>query len=438
MNLFADSSNSNMIYNNLQHLYSYCNELKVHKYTFIYYFLRELYILTFLHPLQLFSKLSKFLKSRLYQLVLVSTVLTFLIVNITTTVYIITTDKSAYYPHILYRISDAITIIILIFRKYWKSRPQLVFLCYTAIIALTFFLDNPFSIILFFSKYWKSQTQLMFMIFISLVNDSTSVNIMILMNIFSRKYCKSHPILVFLIYIVGILGLIIRLAFSVIDSTIFNEISALNLVFIITYFIEYFESQLFSLLIIVGNIIYILPQFNYGLDHFNSIYYLSYSQIYEIFVYFLCSIIICSFFIKIILNEQKTKPKLAFLVPFPGYVTYPKDYNFLKELIKPQSSPFSQTQNNELYKTWNGEAIINFKWRVYSRYYYAGIWILFIIYLACFTLASVPYDIFNNEDRKKLFFLSITFGYIHLFFEIRQFIWSPIRWIAEIWNLLGN
>ncbi|CAG8664146.1 11686_t:CDS:2 [Rhizophagus irregularis] len=70
MNLFVDSSNSTMIYNNLQHLYSYCNELKIPtKYTFISYFLHKLYILTFLYPLRLFSKLSKFLKSQLYRLV---------------------------------------------------------------------------------------------------------------------------------------------------------------------------------------------------------------------------------------------------------------------------------------------------------------------------------------------------------------------------------
>ncbi|PKB92051.1 hypothetical protein RhiirA5_508403 [Rhizophagus irregularis] len=77
MNLFTDS-NSNMIYNNLQHLYSYCNELKILKYTFIYYFLHKLYItiLTFLYTL--FSKSSKFLKSQLYRLVLSFIVLSFL------------------------------------------------------------------------------------------------------------------------------------------------------------------------------------------------------------------------------------------------------------------------------------------------------------------------------------------------------------------------
>ncbi|GBC04782.1 hypothetical protein RclHR1_05870006 [Rhizophagus clarus] len=108
---------------------------------------------------------------------------------------------------------------------------------------------------------------------------------------------------------------------------------------------------------------------------------------------------------------------------------------FLSKYYNEMNFPFSRTQNNELYKTWNGEAIINFKWRLFGRYYYAGIWILFIIYLICFTLASFPSDIFNKAVRKKLFFFSIVLGSIHLSFEVRQFIWSPIRWIFDIRKL---
>ncbi|PKY14898.1 hypothetical protein RhiirB3_509525 [Rhizophagus irregularis] len=210
------------------------------------------------------------------------------------------------------------------------------------------------------------------------------------------------------------------------------------------YFLIYYGENLLKSAIKQHNIELIESIYNKTLEYFkedpkNNIYILSLLCIlvdeFGIHIFFIC-FTICAYFIKIIFNERKTKPKLTFLVPFPGYVTYPKDYNFLKELlIKPQSSPFSQTQNNDLYKTWNGEAIINFKWRVFGRYYYAGIWILFIIYLTCFTLASIPYDIFNKEVRKKLFFSSIILGFVHLLFEVRQFIWSPFRWISEIWNL---
>jgi hypothetical protein len=247
-------------------------------------------------------------------------------------------------------------------------------------------------------------------------------------------------------YIIGILSIIVYVAIN--DH---YEIIKTILVLMITYFIKYFEPLKFQLLFLILAISsYIF--FTFLLDFFLNLINFEINPInidlinlllllipgIGILIFFLC-FVICSHLIKIIFNEQKTKPKLTFLVPFPSYVTYPKDYNFLKELlIKPQSSSFSQMQNNDLYKTWNGEAIINFKWRVFGRYYYAGIWILFIIYLTCFTLASIPYDIFNEEDRKYLFFFSIILGFIHLLFEVRQFIWSPTKWISDIWNLFGN
>lgn len=37
------------------------------------------------------------------------------------------------------------------------------------------------------------------------------------------------------------------------------------------------------------------------------------------------------------------KPKLKLFVPFPNYVTYPKEYNLFIELFNPKSSPFSKT-----------------------------------------------------------------------------------------------
>src|SRR5437762_2065633 len=43
MNLFIDYSNSSMIHNNLQHLYSFCEEFKIMKITFVIYFFHPLY-----------------------------------------------------------------------------------------------------------------------------------------------------------------------------------------------------------------------------------------------------------------------------------------------------------------------------------------------------------------------------------------------------------
>src|SRR5439155_20627802 len=117
--------------------------------------------------------------------------------------------------------------------------------------------------------------------------------------------------------------------------------------------------------------------------------------------------IICLFLFVMYLPSPKNKPMLTFIVPFPSYQ---KNMIF----FKPRSSPFSQTQNNEFYKTWNGEAIINFKWRVFGRYYYAVIWILFMIYFTCFILAaSTLPNIFNEKIREELLICSIILGLIH-------------------------
>jgi hypothetical protein len=141
----------------------------------------------------------------------------------------------------------------------------------------------------------------------------------------------------------------------------------------------------------------------------------------------------------ITLYRKSYNLKLLFVVPFPNYVKYSKDYNWFKEFfIIPKSSPFSKTENNEFYKTWNGEAIINFKWRVFGRYYYAVIWFLFMIFLISFTLASsVSSEIIKDKYKRNLLISSIIFGSLHLFFEIRQFIWNPIKWIVNPWNWFG-
>ncbi|GES84908.1 hypothetical protein GLOIN_2v1836775 [Rhizophagus clarus] len=421
MNLFADYSNSSMIHNDLHHLYSYCNELQVHEYAFIYYFLHGLDSFTF-KILRIFS----ILKPNAYRLVLFLAGIKFVL-----NIVILTGNITSHAFFTLSIVSDTITIIILSIRKMWKSRPKLVFLFYTIILSLTFFNDDII-IIYFFRKYLKSQTQLMIMICISLISNSASVDIMILMNIFSRKYCKSHPILVFLIYIVGILSLIICVIVSYFNtitypgviSYYFIAISRFYEIFVIIsvlMVIKYFESQLIFPILAICGVVF-------------SIFYVA-SFAIPILILFI-SFIIYNYLVIIFFNVRETKPKLRFIVPFPSYVTYSQKYNWFKELlIKPQSSPFSRTHNNELYKTWNGEAIINFKWRVFGRYYYAAIWILFIIYLTCFTLASIPYDIFNMEVRKILFIFSIILGLIHLLFEVRQFIWSPTKWISDIWNL---
>ncbi|GBB92586.1 hypothetical protein RclHR1_20270002 [Rhizophagus clarus] len=208
------------------------------------------------------------------------------------------------------------------------------------------------------------------------------------------------------------------------------------------YFLVNYGEKLLKSAIKQNNIVLIESIYNKILEYFrkdpkNNIYILSLLCVSIIFGIYINNIVLFIFFLCIINHpyiikffNNKTKPRISFMVPFPCYVKYPQEYNWLKELFKPQSSPFTRTQNNELYKTWNGEAII----RMFGKYYYTGIWVLFILYLICFTLATFPTDILNKEVRKKLFFFQLFLDQFIYHFKVRQFIWSPIRWLSDIWN----
>ncbi|EXX66833.1 hypothetical protein RirG_120010 [Rhizophagus irregularis DAOM 197198w] len=131
-----------------------------------------------------------------------------------------------------------------------------------------------------------------------------------------------------------------------------------------------------------------------------------------------------------------TTPTITFMIPYINFVNYPKDYNWFLELIRPQSSPFTKSINRNIYKTWNGEALLNFKWNAYGKYYYAMIWILFMALLGCFTAAAtIPQQYINEEVRQQLFIASIILGFIHLIFEFRQFVYNITKWFYNFWNI---
>ncbi|CAG8527404.1 16685_t:CDS:2, partial [Acaulospora colombiana] len=58
-------------------------------------------------------------------------------------------------------------------------------------------------------------------------------------------------------------------------------------------------------------------------------------------------------------EDKKSTIKLVF--PLPGFTCYPSKYVTLKELIVPQSNGFTEYDNLDLYKWWNGEALLDFK-----------------------------------------------------------------------------
>ncbi|PKC71621.1 hypothetical protein RhiirA1_453319 [Rhizophagus irregularis] len=135
------------------------------------------------------------------------------------------------------------------------------------------------------------------------------------------------------------------------------------------------------------------------------------------------------------LTTQTKTPTVTFMIPYIKFVNYPRDYNWIYELIWPQSSPFVRTINEDIYKTWNGEALIDSKWNTYGKNYYIIIWILFMTLLGCFTaVATIPQQYINDDTRKNLLIASIVLGLIHLNYEIRQIIYDPINWIKDFWN----
>jgi hypothetical protein len=133
------------------------------------------------------------------------------------------------------------------------------------------------------------------------------------------------------------------------------------------------------------------------------------------------------------LSKEKI-PMITFMVPYIKFVNYPRGYNWFVELFKPQSSPFVETISRDIYKTWNGEAIINFKWETYGRNYYIMIWFGFMALLGCFTAAAtIPQQYIDVDIQKKLLIASIILGFIHLSFEVRQFIYNPFNWFQNFW-----
>ena len=135
----------------------------------------------------------------------------------------------------------------------------------------------------------------------------------------------------------------------------------------------------------------------------------------------------------------KPTPKITFMVPYIKFVNYPQDYNWFMEFIRPKSSPFVKTICREIYGTWNGEALINFKWNTYGKYYYAIILTLFVSLFGCFTVAAIPQQYFDYDDvRRQLLIASIILGSIHLSFEIRQIIHNPKRWLQYFGMLTLN
>ncbi|CAG8623734.1 9446_t:CDS:2 [Paraglomus brasilianum] len=134
----------------------------------------------------------------------------------------------------------------------------------------------------------------------------------------------------------------------------------------------------------------------------------------------------------------KRRSTLTLVVRLPNFCSYPRQYSAMKDFFFPAPSPFVKTvisRTPELFRTWDGEALINFKWRTFGRYYYILVCIKFIVFAVCFiTAISLTEDDSNSSTRQNLFLAVVVFAGWHLHLEVRQFIWNPIYYVFSPWN----
>ncbi|CAG8607222.1 25505_t:CDS:1 [Dentiscutata erythropus] len=142
-------------------------------------------------------------------------------------------------------------------------------------------------------------------------------------------------------------------------------------------------------------------------------------------------------------DRRSYYPAVKLLIPLPKFASYPTKYNFLFELLKPTPNEFIktalQTQIPIIYSDWNGEALLNFKWNRFGKFYYYAIWMVYTIFLLAFILAtSLPNNYISSENQRVLLIFSIIMGFSQLTIEIRQFIWDWRSYIVSSWNWFGN
>ncbi|KAF0431414.1 nudt9 protein [Gigaspora margarita] len=127
------------------------------------------------------------------------------------------------------------------------------------------------------------------------------------------------------------------------------------------------------------------------------------------------------------------------MFPLPNYITYNENEesdNFLKRLFKPRSSHFIKIEDTTLYKTWNGEALINFKWDTFGRKYYYIIWMVYLIFSGSFIIVATFSDDISWPCQKILLITTTVLGFWYLFVEIRDITSSFKVYIETSWNYL--
>src|ERR1043165_7986945 len=123
------------------------------------------------------------------------------------------------------------------------------------------------------------------------------------------------------------------------------------------YYSDFFQKILARICLVIGTLIFYVtfpisfPIF-YILNYFhliNEIYVDGFSKCYYESYDFISKKVKQ---IKSKFSDQSSEPTMTFMVPYIKFVSYPEIRNWWWEIFIPQSSPFTETINREIYKTW--------------------------------------------------------------------------------------
>ncbi|KAF0562121.1 transient receptor potential cation channel subfamily V member 4-like [Gigaspora margarita] len=137
-----------------------------------------------------------------------------------------------------------------------------------------------------------------------------------------------------------------------------------------------------------------------------------------------------------LVDKQSTIPAIHLVVPLPGFSTYDTDYSFWKEMLgRPKSNGFVEIQTPELYSSWGGEVLLNFKWNMFGKYYYYFDWAIYTFFLMTFSLAVTETGRVSESVKELLLWTSIILGlFLLIYIELRQFIFNWRQYIFNLWN----
>ncbi|RIA98253.1 hypothetical protein C1645_731803 [Glomus cerebriforme] len=135
-------------------------------------------------------------------------------------------------------------------------------------------------------------------------------------------------------------------------------------------------------------------------------------------------------------EEKFGIPVVVFLIPLYKFSSFSPKFNLYYDVYNPKSNAFVDLHYPAFYKEWNAEALLNFKWNTYGKYYYYTNWTWFLIYLLIFALGTTLSDTtLSLGIRKALLSITIVIGFVFFTFEIRDFVWRPRRYLRNFWNL---